>query len=286
MIYRRLVRPVLFRAYGGDAERVHEQTLRWLSGLGAVGPARSLTGALLARHRHPVSVAGIDFAAPVGVAAGLDKNGLAVRSWAALGFGFAELGTVTARAQPGNDRPRLFRLPQSRAIVNRMGFNNAGAAALAQRLEAAGVRRGNGAVGMPVGISIGKSKVTPLDEAAEDYLASLRLLTPYADYVAVNVSSPNTPGLRALQDADSLTALLRSLTAEAARLAGGRRPRTGVRQAGARPDRRGARAGRRRGRAVRCRRSDRHQHHPVAGPGSTRARRSEPPRPGDCPVLR
>ena len=219
-MYRRLVRPVLFRAYGGDAERVHEQTLRWLSGLGAVAPARSLTRALLARQRHPVSVAGIDFASPVGVAAGLDKNGLAVRSWAALGFGFAELGTVTARAQPGNDRPRLFRLPQSRAIVNRMGFNNNGAAALAQRLAAARVARGNGAVGMPLGISIGKSKVTPLDEAAEDYLASLRLLTPYADYVAVNVSSPNTPGLRALQDADSLAALLRSLTAEAARLAG------------------------------------------------------------------
>jgi len=211
---------VLFRAYGGDAERVHEQTLRWLSGLGAVAPARSVTGALLARNRRPVSVAGIDFASPVGVAAGLDKNGVAVRSWAALGFGFAELGTVTAHAQPGNDQPRLFRLPQSRAIVNRMGFNNAGAAALADRLAAAGVARGNGAVGMPVGISIGKSKITPLEDAAEDYLTSLRLLTPYADYLAVNVSSPNTPGLRALQDADSLTALLRSLTAEASRLAG------------------------------------------------------------------
>ena len=224
MIYRRLVRPVLFRAYGGDAERVHEQTLGWLATVGRVAPLRSVTGALLARHRHPISVAGMDFASPVGVAAGLDKNGLAVRSWAALGFGFAELGTVTALAQPGNDRPRLFRLPQSRAIVNRMGFNNAGAAALAQRLEAAGVRRGNGAVGMPVGISIGKSKVTPLEEAAEDYLTSLRLLAPYADYVAVNVSSPNTPGLRALQDADSLAALLRSLTAESARLAAGGDP--------------------------------------------------------------
>ncbi|HEY5786868.1 MAG TPA: quinone-dependent dihydroorotate dehydrogenase [Microlunatus sp.] len=224
MIYRRLVRPVLFRAYGGDAERVHEQTLRWLSGLGAVAPARSLTGALLSRHRRPVTVAGIDFSSPVGVAAGLDKNGVAVRSWAALGFGFAELGTVTALAQPGNDRPRLFRLPQSRAIVNRMGFNNAGAAALAQRLAAAGVARGNGAVSLPVGISIGKSKITPLEEAAEDYLASLRLLAPYADYLAVNVSSPNTPGLRALQDADSLTGLLRALTTEAARLAAGGDP--------------------------------------------------------------
>ena len=225
VIYRRLVRPVLFRAYGGDAERVHEETLRWLAAFGAAAPVRSATGRLLARRRHPASVAGIDFPSPVGVAAGLDKNGVAVRSWAALGFGFAELGTVTAQAQPGNDRPRLFRLPQSRAIVNRMGFNNAGAAALAQRLESAGVRRGNGAVGMPVGISIGKSKVTPLAEATEDYLVSLRLLAPYADYVAVNVSSPNTPGLRALQDADSLAALVTALTTEAARLAaGGGRP--------------------------------------------------------------
>ena len=224
MIYHRLVRPVLFRAYGGDAERVHERTLAGLALLGRAAPARGLTAALLARRRQPVSVAGIDFPGAVGVAAGLDKNGVAVRSWAALGFGFAELGTVTARPQPGNDQPRLFRLPQSRAIVNRMGFNNAGAAALAQRLAAAGVARGNGAVGMPLGISIGKSKVTPLAEAAEDYLGSLRLLAPYADYVAVNVSSPNTPGLRALQDADSLTALLTALTAEAGRLAAGATP--------------------------------------------------------------
>src|SRR6478609_4662154 len=175
-MYERLVRPLLFRAYGGDAERVHEQTLRGLALLGRTGPGRGLTGALLARGRSPVSVAGIDFPGTVGVAAGLDKNGVAVRSWAALGFGFAELGTVTALAQPGNDRPRLFRLPQSQAIVNRMGFNNAGADALAQRLSAAGVARGNGVVGMPLGISIGKSKVTPLDEAGADYLASLRLL--------------------------------------------------------------------------------------------------------------
>ena len=224
MIYRRLVRPVLFRAYGGDAERVHEQTLGWLGTVGRVAPARAVTGALLARHRRSVTVAGIDFPGPVGVAAGLDKNGVAVGSWAALGFGFAELGTVTAKAQPGNDRPRLFRLPQSRAIVNRMGFNNAGAAALAQRLAAAGVARGNGAVGLPLGISIGKSKITPLDEAAEDYLTSLRLLAPYADYVAVNVSSPNTPGLRTLQDADSLSALLRALTGEATRLSAGSVP--------------------------------------------------------------
>jgi dihydroorotate dehydrogenase len=220
VIYRRLVRPVLFRAYGGDAERVHEQTLRALSVLGRPGPVRAVASGLLARHRQPVRVAGIEFPSLVGVAAGLDKDGVAVRSWAALGFGFAELGTVTAHPQPGNDRPRLFRLPRSRAIINRMGFNNAGAAALADRLAAAGVRRGNGAVGMPVGVSIGKTKVTPLAEAAEDYLTSLQLLAPYADYVAVNVSSPNTPGLRTLQDADTLAGLIGSLTAESRRLTG------------------------------------------------------------------
>ena len=218
MIYRRLVRPVLFRAYGGDAERVHEQTLAVLGGLGRVAPLRAGTRALAGRHRRAVTVAGIDFPSPVGVAAGLDKNGLAVRSWSALGFGFAELGTVTAEAQPGNDRPRLFRLPASRAIVNRMGFNNHGAPALAARLAAAGIRRGNDRVGMPLGVSIGKTKVTPLAEATEDYLTSLRLLAPYADYVAVNVSSPNTPGLRTLQDPDSLTGLVTALTAEAAGL--------------------------------------------------------------------
>ncbi|MFT4165347.1 MAG: quinone-dependent dihydroorotate dehydrogenase [Microlunatus sp.] len=222
MIYSRLVRPVLFRAYGGDAERVHEQTLRALATMGRVAPLRAGLRAGLGRHRHSVTVADIDFPSPVGVAAGLDKNGLAARAWSALGFGFAELGTVTARSQPGNDRPRLFRLPASRAIVNRMGFNNDGAAALAQRLDALGVRRGNARVGIPLGVSIGKTKTTPLESASADYLASLRLLAPYADYVAVNVSSPNTPGLRALQDADSLAELLGALTAEARVLAGPR----------------------------------------------------------------
>jgi dihydroorotate dehydrogenase len=169
-------------------------------------------------------VAGIEFPGLVGLAAGMDKNGVAVRSWGALGFGHVELGTVTAYAQPGNDRPRLFRLPQSRALVNRMGFNNRGAAALAVRLRAAGVARGNRAVGIPVGVSIGKTKMTPLAEATRDYLTSFRLLAPYADYLAVNVSSPNTPGLRSLQDADTLAELLAALVAEARTLAGAEPP--------------------------------------------------------------
>jgi dihydroorotate dehydrogenase len=217
-VYERAVRPVLFTAYGGDAERVHEATLRAIATVGRVPPARAGLAALCARHRTPVTVAGIDFPGVVGLAAGMDKNGIAVRSWGALGFGHVELGTVTAYAQPGNDRPRLFRLPHSRALVNRMGFNNSGAAALAVRLRAAGVARGNRRVGIPVGVSIGKTRMTPLAEATRDYLTSLRLLAPYADYLAVNVSSPNTPGLRALQDAETLAALVAALVAEAGTL--------------------------------------------------------------------
>jgi dihydroorotate dehydrogenase len=154
-------------------------------------------------------VFGVRFPNPVGLAAGVDKDGRALAAWAALGFGFVEAGTVTGRAQPGNPRPRLFRLPEHEAIINRMGFNNAGAEALAARLAAGGTG------GVPLGISLGKSKATPLDEAVEDYLSSLRAVRRYADYLAVNVSSPNTPGLRSLQDRDQLTALLGALRAEA-----------------------------------------------------------------------
>ena len=209
--YQRLLRPLLFRAYGGDAERVHERTLAAIARLGRTPLALRAVAALYARHRTPVTVAGIDFPGLVGLAAGMDKNGVGVRSWSALGFGHAEIGTVTARPQPGNDRPRLFRLPASRAIVNRMGFNNSGAEVVAQTLQAAGVRRGNALLGLPIGISIGKTKIVPLAEAAEDYLTSMRLLAPYADYLAVNVSSPNTPGLRALQDATALRELLSAM---------------------------------------------------------------------------
>jgi dihydroorotate dehydrogenase len=217
--YRHLVRPLLFRSGGGDPERVHESTLSMINKIGEHRLARAAVAGALARHRQPVRVAGIDFPGRVGVAAGLDKNGVGVKAWGALGFGFAELGTVTARPQPGNDQPRLFRLPGERAIINRMGFNNLGAAVLAERLHAAGVARGNSAVDIPLGISLGKTKTTPLEEATEDYLTSLRLLAGYADYVALNVSSPNTPGLRSLQDADALRALVAALVAEARVLA-------------------------------------------------------------------
>jgi dihydroorotate dehydrogenase len=222
--YRGLVRPLLFRAYNGDPERVHERTLAAIARIGRSRPALAALARLGARHRTPATVAGIQFPGLVGLAAGMDKDGLGIRTWGALGFGYVELGTVTAQPQPGNDKPRLFRLPESRAIINRMGFNNRGAHALADQLAAAGISRGNLAVGVPIGISIGKTKNVPLDEATTDYLASLRILAPYADYLAINVSSPNTPGLRSLQDAGTLAELISALVNEAWRLAVGAVP--------------------------------------------------------------
>jgi dihydroorotate dehydrogenase len=222
--YRRVLRPLLFAVYGGDAERVHEQTLAAIERVGESRPALAAVAALCARHRTPVTVAGISFPGLVGLAAGMDKNGVGVKAWGALGFGHVELGTVTPRAQPGNDRPRLFRLPDSAAVINRMGFNNLGAQALADRLAAAGVVRGNQAVGLPIGISIGKNKTTPLAEAGEDYLEALRVLAPYADYLAVNVSSPNTPGLRSLQDSGTLRELVAALVRQAWTISAGAPP--------------------------------------------------------------
>ncbi|GAA4927032.1 quinone-dependent dihydroorotate dehydrogenase [Actinoplanes utahensis] len=201
-LFSNVARPALFRLGGGDAEHAHEWTLNRLAALPAP--------ALAAMRRwygfaNPVEVFGVRFPNRVGLAAGMDKNGIALPAWPALGFGFVEVGTVTAKPQPGNDKPRLFRAKASEGIINRMGFNNAGAAALADRLAALGP------LDVPLGISLGKSKVTPLEDAVEDYLTSYRLLQPYADYIAVNVSSPNTPGLRSLQDKDSIAALLNAL---------------------------------------------------------------------------
>ena len=222
--YRRFLRPLLFRAYDGDAERIHEQTLAAVDRIGRSRPAHAAVAALCARHRATAIVAGIQFPGMVGLAAGMDKDGIGIRTWGSLGFGHVELGTVTAQPQSGNDKPRLFRLPESRAIINRMGFNNRGAAALADRLAAIGVSRGNLAIGIPIGISIGKTKTVPLSAAADDYLSSLRAVAQYADYVAINVSSPNTPGLRSLQDAQTLAELLSALVNEAWQLAGGGTP--------------------------------------------------------------
>jgi dihydroorotate dehydrogenase len=198
--YEKLVRPVLFRLDGGDAEAVHERTLRWLSRV----PSKKALSPPGARR----TVFGIDFPNAVGLAAGMDKDGRALRAWPRLGFGFVEVGTVTWHPQPGNDRPRLFRFPAQEAIVNRMGFNNAGARALSARLAALGP------LPVPLGISLGKSKVTPLTGAVEDYVSSFRQLYDQGAYFAVNVSSPNTPGLRELQDKAHLSALLGALRAE------------------------------------------------------------------------
>jgi dihydroorotate dehydrogenase len=215
--YQRVVRPLLFRAGGGDPEAAHARTLRLLArvppGVAAGLARRALAGG------SPRTVFGVRFPNPVGLAAGMDKDGVALPAWPALGFGFVEVGTVTWHAQPGNPRPRLFRLPASQAVINRMGFNNAGAAALADRLAAGRARYGPPVV--PLGINLGKSKVTPLAEAVGDYLASLELLYLYGDYFVVNVSSPNTPGLRSLQDAGRLGVLLAALQAHAAGRGGG-----------------------------------------------------------------
>lgn len=150
----------------------------------------------------------VNFSNPLGLAAGFDKDGVAANVWSSLGFGFSELGTVTFEAQPGNPRPRLFRLPQDLAALNRMGFNNSGAAAMATRLAQSQASLS------PMGINLGKSKVTPLSAAAADYLASFRLLKDWGDYFVVNVSSPNTPGLRSLQDAAGLSLILDALQQE------------------------------------------------------------------------
>ena len=197
-------------AFRMDPEKAHETALRALQAGGPLlVPAKGwFDKADASVHQH---LMGLDFRAPVGLAAGYDKYGRAVRAWGRLGFGFAEIGTVTARPQDGNPRPRLFRLVDDEAIINRMGFNNDGAAITARRIAEA--RGGNGA-GIPVAVNIGKSKVAPLDEAAADHLVSYRLLRGVADFVVVNVSSPNTPGLRELQDRDHLTAILGALRDE------------------------------------------------------------------------
>ena len=213
--YAKVLRPALFRAYAGDPERVHHTTLQTLAALERRPAALAALRLLTRGPRRPVEAFGLTFPGVVGLAAGMDKDGVAPHAWAALGFGHVELGTVTATAQPGNPRPRLFRLAASQGLVNRMGFNNAGATALAARLDAAGVRRGGPAPGIPVGVSLGKTKTTPLAEAAGDYLTSFAAVAPYADYVAVNVSSPNTPGLRTLQEAGTLRDLVAALVAAA-----------------------------------------------------------------------
>ncbi|MBW4448499.1 MAG: quinone-dependent dihydroorotate dehydrogenase [Spirirestis rafaelensis WJT71-NPBG6] len=226
-IYKLAIRPLLFNLVKADPEWLHSSTIRslkWLSHNDVQGKAEE------ARLRSPASwvssrlqqslcledtrleqnLFGLHFPNPLGLAAGFDKDGVAAPIWSNLGFGFAELGTVTYHPQPGNPPPRLFRLPLDKAALNRMGFNNSGAAAMAKLLS----QSHQELISIPIGINLGKSKVTPLEEAACDYLNSFRLLKDCGDYFVVNVSSPNTPGLRSLQDRGMLSSILDLLQKE------------------------------------------------------------------------
>lgn len=217
-IYQVAIRPLLFNLVQTDPEWLHQQTIRSLSWLSQSrnSSTRWLNQRLqkslcLSDSRLEQNLFGLKFLNPLGLAAGFDKDGVAAGIWSNLGFGFAEMGTVTFVAQPGNPRPRLFRLPLDQAALNRMGFNNSGAAAMAARL-AEDKQKLDWSI--PIGINLGKSKITPLEAAAEDYLNSFRLLKELGDYFVVNVSSPNTPGLRSLQDAAMLSSILDVLQKE------------------------------------------------------------------------
>jgi dihydroorotate dehydrogenase len=203
-----LLKPLLFRQ---DPEAIHH---RVVSGLAFASQRFYLLAILTALcqlrdARLSTTAFGLDFPNAIGLAAGMDKNALAVPAWQALGFGHVEIGSVTAYEQQGNPRPRLFRLPEDEALINRMGFNNDGAERIAQRLQRLRQRQ---PLSIPLGVNLGKSKRTPLDQAPADYLASLEKLWHYADYFVINVSSPNTPQLRQLQDKERLEELLQTIS--------------------------------------------------------------------------
>jgi dihydroorotate dehydrogenase len=205
-LYQVLIRPLLFRL---NPERAHDLTLWLLQQIARAPWLQKLLRATrpLANSRLHSQICGLDFANPVGLAAGFDKSATAVAAFPALGYGFVEIGTVTPRPQLGNPLPRLFRFPRDQAVINRMGFNNDGATAVAGRLR--GFDRS-----VPVGVNLGKNADTPLNRAVDDYRSGLELLYDVADYVVVNVSSPNTPGLRELQTSAKLRDLLASLQAD------------------------------------------------------------------------
>jgi dihydroorotate dehydrogenase len=208
MLYRYILKPALFKL---DAERAHHLTVR---GIGAaakwpgVGAMLRAAYAVESRPETSVELCGLTFPNPVGLAAGLDKNAEAVSAFASLGFGFMEVGTVTPRPQPGNDKPRLFRLPPDEALVNRMGFNNIGAEAMASHLREAGRQP------IPIAVNIGKNKTTPNEQAEDDYRSCIRTLYEHGDFFVVNISSPNTPGLRNLQHGEELRSLVAAVKDE------------------------------------------------------------------------
>ena len=197
-----LTRPFLF---GMDPEAAHELTLD------AIARFQNTPLACLfseARIEDPVTVAGVRFPNRVGLAAGLDKNARCIDGLAAMGFGFVEVGTVTPKGQPGNPKPRMFRLPQAQALINRLGFNNEGLEAFLANVQRSRLRQTAGSEGMRLGLNIGKNAATPIEQATDDYLTCLEGVYPHADYVTVNISSPNTKNLRSLQSDDALDALL------------------------------------------------------------------------------
>ncbi len=204
-----LTRPLLFSL---DAESAHNLTLPALRRAAALG----LTRTLRKPKPDPRTVMGITFPNPVGLAAGLDKDGAYIDGLASLGFGSIEVGTVTPRAQPGNPKPRMFRLPQAQAIINRMGFNNGGVDAFVANVQASKFYQNRDGV---LGLNIGKNADTPIEKAADDYLHCLEKVYPYASYVTVNISSPNTKNLRQLQGASEVDALLAQLKEAQSRLA-------------------------------------------------------------------
>lgn len=221
-IYQFGLRPLLFSLFKADAEWLHNRSLQILE-LADRTQSHPATSRILDQFQQSFrlqdsrleqSLWGLNFQNPVGLAAGFDKNGVAASIWTKFGFGFAELGTVTWQPQPGNPQPRLFRLTDDSAALNRMGFNNQGAQAMASRFQAAYNKRKldhsypSPDSPFPLGINLGKSKVTPLEQASTDYLESFKLLVDWGDYFVVNVSSPNTPGLRSLQDAAELGTIL------------------------------------------------------------------------------
>lgn len=208
-LYRHAIRPVLFTQ---KAEDIHNRTMHMLGWAGRHDWALDALRSFLEAPPLPVDILGLRFPNPIGLAAGMDKNAEALPAWSAMGFGFTELGAATWHAQPGNPTPRVFRAIPEGAIVNRMGFNNLGAEAIAAKL--AEWRSSGSWPGHPVGMNLGKSKITPLDKAAEDYASSFRVLRSHLDFFVVNVSSPNTPNLRQLQDKAALEGIFSAIQEE------------------------------------------------------------------------
>lgn len=206
LIYQNIIKPILFKQ---EPERAHHAAILTFKIMGKFWPIIPLMKSWNHVKMRPIEILGLKFPNHIGIAAGFDKNAECFQAAPAFGFGHIEIGTVTFHPQEGNPKPRLFRFPKQEAIINRMGFNNDGAKLIAERLEKSFSKHNKGLT--PLGINIGKSKITPIEEAQDDYVGSFNLLANYADYFTINVSSPNTPGLRELQGKDHLIGLLSAL---------------------------------------------------------------------------